>query len=309
MCDRVVVLLALHNGEKYLIEQMQSYCTQSLKPMLVLGSDDGSSDETKRLFMEFASNDKSGIIWKLIDGPRRGVTENYLHLIRELEKIDFEYAALSDQDDIWLPNKIRNAVEIISDGGDIPILFGSRSIIWKNQDGSISLSKNVKNPLSFGHSIVQNFSSGNTMVMNKRASLLAVEAANSKSIPIIHDWWLYQIISGAGGLVLWDKRPEILYRQHSENLIGSPNFVAKTIKSAKKIYNNYYLECFSVNMFCLLDNIHILTPEAIKILRAMDKKGKHNRLDAVLSMRRHGIHKKGFFENLLFLILVFSRRV
>ena len=37
---------------------------------------------------------------------------------------------------------------------------------------------------------------------------------------LIHDWWLYQVIS-AFGTVVYDTTPTIKYRQHGGNVIGS----------------------------------------------------------------------------------------
>jgi hypothetical protein len=38
---------------------------------------------------------------------------------------------------------------------------------------------------------------------------------------VLHDWWVYQLVSAAGGMIRYDARPMVKYRQHSDNLIGS----------------------------------------------------------------------------------------
>ena len=40
---------------------------------------------------------------------------------------------------------------------------------------------------------------------------------------VSHDWSTYQLISGSGGIINYDKKPTLDYRQHSSNLIGSNN--------------------------------------------------------------------------------------
>ncbi|MDH8613088.1 glycosyltransferase family 2 protein, partial [Klebsiella pneumoniae] len=35
-----------------------------------------------------------------------------------------------------------------------------------------------------------------------------------------HDWWGYQLVSGAGGIVFYDPEPTMKYRQHGRNAVG-----------------------------------------------------------------------------------------
>jgi hypothetical protein len=57
------------------------------------------------------------------------------------------------------------------------------------------------------------------MVFNRAAKRI-VEAAGTSEV-VLHDWWLYMLVSAAGGVVYYDPQPSIKYRQHSNNLIGS----------------------------------------------------------------------------------------
>src|SRR5262249_53875198 len=59
----------------------------------------------------------------------------------------------------------------------------------------------------------------NTMVFNRAAKTLLQTAAVSDVS--VHDWWLYQLISAAGGAIYYDPQPMLQYRQHPDNLFGS----------------------------------------------------------------------------------------
>ena len=44
---------------------------------------------------------------------------------------------------------------------------------------------------------------------------------------VAHDWWAYQLVSGAGGTVIYDPEPFVAYRQHAGNLIGGNQGLAR----------------------------------------------------------------------------------
>ena len=54
------------------------------------------------------------------------------------------------------------------------------------------------------------------------AALTLVQQAIRRGITVpVYDWFLYQLISGAGGVILFDREPAVLYRQHHTNAIGA----------------------------------------------------------------------------------------
>jgi len=77
-----------------------------------------------------------------------------------------------------------------------------------------------KKPPSFSNALVQSIAGDNTMAFNKALRDLIVQSTTNTQA-VSHDWWCYQIISGAGGVVLYDTKPSLNYRQHQENLVGS----------------------------------------------------------------------------------------
>ena len=91
--------MATFNGEKYLKEQLDSIlCQLDFKDEVII-SDDGSTDETLNLLNEY-KNDKRV---QVIKNPRKGVVSNFDNALRNSNN---EVIFLSDQDDIWLPNKV-----------------------------------------------------------------------------------------------------------------------------------------------------------------------------------------------------------
>ena len=95
----ISVCLATFNGEKYIYQQLSSILSQLSDIDEIIVSDDGSADKT----IEIVKSIKDKRI-KLFHNPyRQGIIHNVENALRESKgNIIF----LSDQDDVWLNNKI-----------------------------------------------------------------------------------------------------------------------------------------------------------------------------------------------------------
>ncbi|MBR2658324.1 glycosyltransferase family 2 protein [Candidatus Saccharibacteria bacterium] len=95
--------MATYNGEKYIKEQITSILSQLGKDDELVVSDDGSTDKTLEYVEDF--NDKR---IKIFDGPKKGVKQNFANAIA---KCKGDVIFLSDQDDVWLDNKVAIVME------------------------------------------------------------------------------------------------------------------------------------------------------------------------------------------------------
>ena len=216
---KVVILLATFNGADYIAEQLASFVAQSYEDWELLVSDDGSSDSTVEIIRKFAVSSPHRI--KLVEGPRQGFWQNFLFLTRLASESTGDLFAFSDQDDIWLPTKIQRAVDwFASEPSDIPKLYFTRTQLIGEHAELLGSSPLFKRRPSFQNALVQNIGGGNTMVLNRTAASLL--SATPRDVALVaHDWWTYQMVTGAGGLAYYDPRPSVKYRQHGTNLIGS----------------------------------------------------------------------------------------
>lgn len=94
----ISIAIATYNGEKYIKEQIDSILKQLNSDDEIIISDDGSSDNTIKIIKSI--NDKR---IKVFDGPHNGVKQNFANAI---SKCSGEYIFLSDQDDVWMDNKV-----------------------------------------------------------------------------------------------------------------------------------------------------------------------------------------------------------
>jgi glycosyltransferase involved in cell wall biosynthesis len=219
----VHVLLATFNGEAYLSEQWSSLQAQVGVELVIHVADDGSTDATVAMLRERAASASGAIraVRWLEAPPRRSATRSFLMLLADaLREEAADWFAYCDQDDVWLPDKLATAVEALRGQPErMPALYGGRTVAIDPHGRQTGLSPLFPHAPSFRNALVQNIMGGNTMLMN-RASALLVNEAGRVDVEW-HDWLTYQVVSGAGGFVHYDRRPFVQYRQHGRNVMGS----------------------------------------------------------------------------------------
>ena len=97
--------MAIYNGEKFLAEQLESFIAQTDGNWDLLVSDDGSSEQTAVILNRFKDKVKTKHNVNIVSGPRSGSAMNFLSLIGRVPD-SINLVALSDQDDVWLPEKL-----------------------------------------------------------------------------------------------------------------------------------------------------------------------------------------------------------
>lgn len=215
----IAILLCAYNGEKFLSQQLDSIGRQTYPNWKIWISDDGSNDETLAICARYEQQWGRAKL-QVIQGPSKGFAANFLSVVCRSD-IDADYFAYSDQDDIWEEDKLARALERLETFGDVvPTLYCSRTRLIDEHGQPIGFSKLFKREPDFRNALVQNVGGGNTMMFNRAGRKLLVAAGPDLRV-VAHDWWTYVAISAAGGKVVYDSYPSLLYRQHGHNLIGS----------------------------------------------------------------------------------------
>lgn len=125
----ISVCIATYNGEKYIHEQIASILQQIGDVDEIVVSDDGSTDKTLDVVRSFDAQN----IHIYINKGDHGYTPNFENALRNAHG---DYIFLSDQDDIWMPDKVEACMKylkvndfVVSDAlivdGDNKPLFGS----------------------------------------------------------------------------------------------------------------------------------------------------------------------------------------
>ena len=226
---------------------------------LYIGDDGGNARDLQQvaLFRERAL--RQGCRVYLNAAPRQGYVANYLHQLRSLPQ-SAELVALADQDDLWLPPKIEKAVQALA-GVTAPALYCGARLIWNPVTDQRRNSRPLSRGTGFRNALVENIAGGNTIVLNKAALDLIRQSPPAADRVFAHDWWIYLLVTGAGGHVIYDPVPHILYRQHGANQIGAGETWRGWAKARADVLNSRWRERIGRNLAALEAARALLTEE------------------------------------------------
>ena len=286
----ICILMGTYNGQAFLAEQLLSIENQSHKNWRLFISDDGSTDATLTIAREFQEKWGSDRL-EIREGPQQGFCKNFLSLACD-PSIKANFYAFADQDDVWMVDKLSTALAYFEaeTNTDLPRVYCGRTQIVDAQLKVMGKSPLFSLPLSFRNALVQSIAGGNTMVFNQGAKELLEKAG---LLPVVsHDWWVYQLITGAAGEVYYDPEPTVLYRQHNGCLVGS-NCSFKS--RADRIYNAFkgqFKNWNAINCDALLIVQHLLIKENKEILYVFNKLRSASLKDRLRLLEVAGLYRQ-----------------
>ncbi len=132
----ISVIVPVFNGEKTIINTLQSICQQTAKEYIkqIIIIDDGSTDMTAQIIAEYSKQVDIDIrLYSFING---GVSKARNQGIKRAEG---SWIALCDADDTWLSQKLEKQIELINTYDNIDFLGGNHTnyvqkILWKKID-------------------------------------------------------------------------------------------------------------------------------------------------------------------------------
>lgn len=218
----VTILLPLFNGEQFLSEQLESLLRQNHVAWRCLMRDDGSSDHTQTLARRFEKKhpDRFELIQDSLGNL--GVIGCLNVLARHA---DGELFALCDQDDVWHPDKLSQAVaslaRLAAPPGIPALTFCDMCVtdpdLHPLADSFWALQGSRRYAVGLCGMPVLNAVAGCTMVGNR--ALMAAAFPVPASAPM-HDHWIALVARYAGVHIAIDA-PLVLYRQHGRNQRGA----------------------------------------------------------------------------------------
>lgn len=240
---KIAVLLSTYNGEKFLVEQLDSLLAQSYKDFILVVRDDGSRDKTVSILESYAGDHSGRIRLLPRDGENKGASGGFAFLVdyvlknKESLGLPSAYMMFCDQDDTWYPQKIEKQLALMlsteaENDSALPILIHSDLEVVSEQNTVIARSLINYQGLeidrnSFPNLIISNLVTGCTALINES---LAEKALPVPENAIMHDWWLALVATAFGKLVYLDT-PLVHYRQHGNNTIGAKEFTKVSVVS------------------------------------------------------------------------------
>lgn len=267
---KISVAMCTYNGEKYIIEQLNSILNQTIPPEEIIICDDCSTDNTENLVKNIASNNYTDI--KFIKNKKNlGSSKNFE---KAISLCSYDIIFLSDQDDIWLPNKVKIIIKTFKNK-DVDLVFSNAYLTDENLNilkydlfKSLNFDQKkidiIESEKAFNLLLKTNYATGATIAFKK--SLLDV------FFPLpdiwVHDHYLAFVCS-ISKKIYPIKSKLIYYRQHNNQQIGTLNInnfkKIKDTLSGKISIPRYYFFRMNKTMN-ILNEKNILTDEMKKEL-------------------------------------------
>jgi glycosyltransferase involved in cell wall biosynthesis len=245
----IAILLSTYNGERYLREQLDSLFCQTFSNFMLYVRDDGSTDSTMNILLEYEKINSNLILFA--DNDRnKGASASFMWL---LEKVESNYYMFCDQDDVWLPFKIEKTLLKLnfleSKYSSKGVLIFTDLIVVDSNLKTIANSMwdysriNPENAKNFYRTTCLSSVTGCTMMFNQHIKEMVLPYPK---VARMHDWWISLNVAKCG-VVDYVKEPTVLYRQHGLNVLG-----------ADKIIKNHYLKKALLLKNTIKENIEVL---------------------------------------------------
>lgn len=293
----VEVLLATYNGEAFLQEQLDSLFSQERVNVSVIARDDGSSDGTIEILQAYA-NRHPGRLRILSSEARLGPRGSFSAL---MSAATANYIAFSDQDDVWLPNKLSTLLQRLQSlesrvGAEKPCLVHCDLAVVDRELRQIAPSFWQYSGIDphrndFRNLLFQNTVTGCATLFN-RAMLECASPVPPDAV--MHDHWM-SLCASAFGYIEVEPQALVLYRQHGNNSIGAvggqgKNFGHRIVRALKRrLSPNFWQETLKQPKALWREHGSALDPEKQVILKVLLNSPERNILTRRWLLFKHGL--------------------
>ncbi len=330
--NRVNIIMATYNGEKYIREQIESILKGNYKCWKLWIFDDGSTDDTNCIIKEYICRYQDKIMYQK-NTENKGVTLNFLQgvqyaaeynkrlLEEEEEQAEdddddsepiMDYYMFCDQDDVWMTDKIDKTMLQMKKtekkyGKNCPVAVFTDALVVDNNLNILSRSFHKSSRLDtrkvdLPHIMMENKLIGCTVMFNEPLQkLMYMQPVNAR----YHDWWV-ALIAAAFGYICYLPNVTIFYRQHGSNMVGNQNFLSymkERISSLQEQKEVIYKNTLQAEEFYHMYHSHMTEKQKMQVyyMANMFNQNGIKRRQLVL---KFGFLKTGFLRNLgLFFVL------
>ena len=238
----VHLICPVHNGARFLGEFLRSVAAQTHTDWRLWVLDDASRDDSAALVRACAAADPRVVLLAPTAAPPagvpvpRGAAAAFAWLWDALPP-DADYVMFADQDDVWLPGKIAQALEAMRAAESQhagPVLVHTDAVVVDATLRQIAPSfwryaQLTPAPATLQRFVVLNVVTGNTVLLNRA---LRDRVGRIPAAAAMHDWWV-ACVAAAFGRVVAVPTPSVWYRQHGANTIGARDAALPTTPWAR----------------------------------------------------------------------------
>ncbi len=272
--ESIGVCIATYNGSAFIEDQLKSIINQTMGVDEIIISDGGSIDNTVEKCKKTLKG--SSIKYQIFTTKNRlSVTENFEKAIRHANS---EYIFISDQDDVWINNKVFDVIRVMKDR-KAGCLFSNALLVDKNLN---SLNQTLWDSVNYNHSRdeVTSINAGDVAFINEllkhnvetgmcmciHRELLNYALPFPKNV--LHDNWIALIAALSTNTVAYNKEL-VLYRQHENNVVaGTKNAFTRWKLHGPQYKNKIY---YRINEIYELKHRLLLNESINSILNKYNK--------------------------------------
>lgn len=212
----ISIAMATYNGEKYLREQIDSILNQTIQDFELIVCDDCSTDTTWNILQDYQSQDRRIKCYR--NEENLGFKKNFE---KAIGLCTGEYIALSDQDDVWLPNHLEILKHNIGNcdlcAGNALFVDAKMSLLNLDMLTFLRINFIPKNDLEWLHFLVhRNVIQGAACLFRRQLSITCLPSPDTCKF---HDYWL-ALNAALNNGIKYIENPILYYRQHNHNVTG-----------------------------------------------------------------------------------------
>ena len=224
------------------------------------------------------------------DAAGEGASANFSALLAESKA---PYTAFSDQDDVWLPEKLSKLLAKMRElearhGRETPCLVFCDSVLVDAdlrvlEPSFLRAARLDPARLKFRQLVLQNVPSGHQMLINAALRRLCTPIPPEA---VMHDHWI-SLIAARNGHIAYLNEPLVLYRQHAHNVFGG-----------QKVGLRYFLSRMRQGVRTLRERLYGNFRQAALLVPALRGFERRNWFVRRYLVFRHGLFKSGLLRNL-----------
>lgn len=280
MKEKIDILMATYNGEKYVAQQIDSILNQTYKNIRLIISDDCSTDSTRDILKKYENDKRIEIHFQK---KNLGYIRNFEFLLKQVKN---DLYMMSDQDDVWLEEKVEKSLEILKEQnadmvfGDLEVVDENLKTIYSSFGDFMLLNRKIKKQINSNKlNYLYNCVTGCT-ILSKKQFIEKILPIPYKSKYVAHDHWMALMVSIYGKIAYMPER-YIKYRQHGNNQIGTEKISHKftRLEEVRKLFIEVKLGVFGTyveNNSRFPEEIQELNTKAYNYYKMLENKNNFN---------------------------------
>jgi len=284
------VALCTYNGAAYLGQQLASIAAQDLRPDELVVCDDASTDRSAQIVRDFAAGAPFPVRLE-VNSRNLGSRANFEQAIRLCRA---RVIALADQDDVWLPHKLRRLCDALRSAPRAGFAFSDAVLVDRDRR---SLGCRLWQVVHFHRGQQHRWAGGRAAEILLQHNVVTGATLAFRAdyrdliLPMpdgwVHDGWIALLISAVAESVPVAEAL-VEYRQHGAQQIGQPrgSLYEQYLRGCRR--NGDDFQQIAANYLAARDRLaafagRLRSPE---ILRALERKAEHFRAKARMRSRR-----------------------